>query len=226
MYFIVSRRNCSLHKRAQTHVGTMARSLTTVPRLAFWIYSILEPHVKFSRTASRLTSRTFESIRVSGSRHDPTGLRRRPLRSSFVWEFEASLSVRETNTSEAQFPLRRQDRRQPSYRKFYAQVCAQCTVFCLLAGLFRALREKTIFFCRVLLSPSSFFQCHRTNEKAFVLFFERCVWHQAAHRKTFFLTDCLILMSTGIFDVQDSLLQGKRFRQFNVRGYLQRTVHY
>ena len=142
MYSIVSRRNCSLHKRAQTHVGTMARSLTTVPRLAFWIYSILEPHVKFSRTASRLTSRTFESIRVSGSRHDPTGLRRRPLRSSFVWEFEASLSVRETNTSEAQFPLRRQDRRQPSYRKFYVHVCAQYTVFCLPAGLFRALREE------------------------------------------------------------------------------------
>jgi hypothetical protein len=54
-----------------------------------------------------LTSRTFESILVSGSRHDPIGLRQRPMQSRFVWSFQVPLSVRETSISEAKFPLRR-----------------------------------------------------------------------------------------------------------------------
>ena len=42
--------------------------------------------------------------------------------------------------------------------------------FVYLLGFSELYEKRRLFFCRVLLSPSSFFWCHRTNEKAFVLF--------------------------------------------------------
>jgi len=158
MYSIVSRWNCSLHKRVQTHVGTMPTSLIMVPRLAILdLFHFAITCEVLSQCYILLTSRTFESILVCGSRHDPIGLRQRPMQSRFVGSFQVHCLYARQAFQKQSFRYVGRTVGSPATGSMYDYVRSTWYFDHLLAFSELYEKNKSIFFSRVLWFPFFFF---------------------------------------------------------------------